>query len=62
MIEPTIMSNIRHHGQEVVDAVREMHHGWMADCEIGERLGLETLVVWHLRQHHNINRHHGGEQ
>lgn len=42
---------------EVVQAVRALHFEWLLDSEIGERLGLSRVVVWHIRQFHHINRH-----
>jgi hypothetical protein len=41
----------------LVEEVRVMHHAWLLDSEIGERLGLTRLLVWHIRQLHHINRH-----
>ncbi len=43
---------------KIVSIIRHMHRDkYLRDGEIGERLELHWMIVWHARQYHDINRH-----
>ncbi len=42
---------------QAVQRIRTLHHEWLSDGEIAERVRLGPLVAWHARMFHGIDRH-----